>query len=87
MMPSWLAWLFPRTIPDVDAEIARLTQSIAERDRAIEATVPIVKEAINRTDDVYYRLRTKVKIGERRLQLVSDRFSNDLERGWRRPDG
>lgn len=84
---QWFAWLFPRPVPDVDAEIARLTQSIAERDRSIAATVPIVREAIDRTDDVYYRLRNKVKIGERRLQLVSDRFSGDLEQGWRRPDG
>lgn len=84
---AWFTRLFRRRLPAADPEIARLQQEIAERDRAIEAIKPIAEEAIKRTDDVYYRLRTKVKVAERRLQTVSERFSGDLERGWRRRDG
>lgn len=86
----FLSWLFHRkpcaccSSPTVKDEISRLEQSIAENDKRIEAEQPIVDEAVRRTDDVYYKLRSQVSRAERRIMKTeTDLFMKDLESGLR----
>lgn len=88
---SWLAagiGTKKAAIRRADEEIERKQQAIGDKARDIEAVEPIVDEAVKRTDDVYYKLRSEVKRAERRTtKTKTDLFVQDLERGWRRSDG
>lgn len=64
-MMKLLSWLFWR-----DKAIQEKEKSIADNARDIEGIKPIVEEAIRRTDDEYYRRRSLVGKGKRRLARV-----------------
>ncbi len=89
-MMTILSWLFAGAaakramLSDADRAIEEKKRSIEEADQGIEAVQPIVEEAIKRTDDEFYRLRSRIKRAERRkLKTEVDLFTKDLERGWR----
>lgn len=72
-----LSWLLTavstkRKISEVDREIAEKRRSIEENEKGIAATQDIVEEAIRRTDDEFYRLRTRVGSAERRRSKAED---------------
>jgi len=82
-LPRWLT-MFHR--PACRPEIAALQSVIAENDKAIEATKPIVEEAVKRTDDGFYRLRAKAGVAARRVAYESA-LVRDLSEGWGRSHG
>lgn len=92
-MMTILSWLFAgvaarqRDLSRVEKEIEEKSKSVQEMDKSIDAVRPHVQEAIKRTDDVYYKLRSKVKTAERRIEKTeTDLFIRDLESGWRKKD-
>lgn len=89
-MMTILSWLFAgvasaeRALALADKEIEEKQSSIVEMEKGIEAAKPIVEEAIKRTDDVYYKLRSEVKRAARRKdKTLTDLFMRDVEAGWR----
>jgi hypothetical protein len=79
------SWLWPRANPCA-CEVERLKESIAETERAIEATQPILDEAKRRTDDQVNRLRAKTGQVTRRV-AYQGALLKDLEEGWGRGHG
>lgn len=82
---SFLSWLWPKPAP-CTCEVQRLQASIVEGERAIEATKPIVDEAVRRTDDQMYRLRAKTGQASRRV-AYQGALLRDLEEGWGQGNG
>lgn len=82
---SIISWLFPKA-PSRRDEISELQSSIASNAQLIEATKPIVREAIKQTDDSYYRLRAKAGVTARRVAYEGS-LMRDLTDGWRRDNG
>ena len=82
---SIISWLFPKA-PSRSSEISKLQSAIASNERMIEATKPIVKEAIKQTDEGYYRLRSKTGVTARRVAYEGS-LMRDLTDGWRRDNG
>ena len=80
---KFLSWLWSRP---GRREITALQSAIVENDKAIEATKPMVDEAVRRTDDGLYRLRAKVGVATRRV-AYEGALIRDLTDGWGRGHG
>lgn len=64
-------------------EIKQQQAEIAANARDIEGLVPVVQEAAKRTDDEYYRLRSSVGRGRRRIAKAEIALASDLDQGWK----
>jgi len=73
---DWLCSLFHSN------QIKALQNSIAKNEQDIEGVRPIAEEAVKRTDDRYYTLRSRVGLGQRRIAYTESALSRDLNEGW-----
>lgn len=82
-----------KAIEEADKQIEEKTKNIEAMDNGIQATQPFVDEAIKRTDDGYYKMRSKAGVASRRLGretehaeelLMLERLTKDMDTGWRR---
>jgi len=78
-MMKFLLWF----VYGLSHEIKQQQDEIASNARDIEAVKPIMNEAVRRTDDVYYQLRSTVKKGQRRVARVELALLNDINDGLR----
>lgn len=74
---NWLNSLF------ASKEIQKLQVSIAKNEADIEGIRPIEREAVKRTDDQYYVIRSRVALGRRRLAYTENKLAQDLNEGWK----
>lgn len=84
MIKSLVLFLFCLFKDNKLRELESLKSDVAETERSIEATEPIVREAVRRTNDSFVRVEDETERAHVEVQLM-----RDLAEGWegRRPYG